>query len=163
MVEKLRKQLAFRNDNKAWVVAELKKLVLEWEQWQEHCAQIEDHPYNKSTHSEIWADGAENLNRHEILRAKTLTFLDNNLAGHNFMNSNECDEPFERTDLRLNLRVPHRVLDLRILEASIEYAHVPDSFWRSQGKLLVEKLADKAPEKAAEIAAGFLRNPTGIE
>ena len=51
--------------------------------------------------------------------------------------------------------------NLRILRASLEYARVPESFWREKGKELVEKLIDKGSEAATDIAASYLKNPTG--
>ena len=156
---KKREPLAFKNPNRAWVMAELKKLYKEWEEWAEYVPTIEDHPYDRNTHSEIFADGVENLDKNDILREKTLTFLDNNIQGHNFMLSNEYEEPFERNDLRLAIRVPHRIKDLKVLLACLEYALVPDGFWKEQGISLLEKIKDKAPETALKIAESYLRNP----
>jgi hypothetical protein len=45
------------------------------------------------------------------------------------------------------------------LSACVEYARVPDGFWKSRGKQLVEAVAKVGPEKAAEIAASYLKNP----
>ncbi len=157
---KKRDPLAFKNPNRAWVMAELAKLYKEWEKWAEYVPTIEDHPYDRNTHSEIFADGVENLDKHDILREKTLTFLDNNIQGHNYMLANEYEEPFERNDLRLSLRVPHRIKDLKVLMASLEYALVPDGFWKEQGKSLLANLQDKAPDSALKIAESYLRNPT---
>ncbi|WP_167685700.1 hypothetical protein [Parasedimentitalea denitrificans] len=158
--EKKREMLAFKNSNRAWVMAELKKLFDEWEAWAKFVQTIEDHPFDRNTQSEIFADGVENLDKHDILRTKTLTFLDNNIQGHNFMRSNEYEEPFERTDLRLILRVPHRIKDLKVLLASLEYALVPDGFWKERGKSLLNSIEDKAPDSALRIVESYLRNPT---
>lgn len=126
--KKTREALALKNSNRAWVMDQLGKLFKEWEAWEEYVQTIEDHPYDRNTQSEIFADGVENIDKHDILRTKTLIFLDNNIQGHNFMLSNEYEEPFERNDIRLRLRVPHRIKDLRVLMASLEYALVPDGF-----------------------------------
>lgn len=151
--------LAFKNPNRAWVVSELKKLIKEWEAWAEFVQTIEDHPYDKNTQAECFADGVENIERHEVLRTKTLTFLDNNIQGHNFMLSNEYEQPFENNLARLQVKVPHRRKELRILIASLEYASVPDGFWKERGKALVEQLQNKGTDAAVDIAASYLRNP----
>ena len=88
---------------------------------------------------------------------------EDSIQGHNFMLSNEYEEPFERNDLRLRVKVPHRIRELKILMASLEYALVPDGFWMERGKILVETITGKAPEKAVEIAASWLRNPLRTE
>ncbi len=159
---KKREALAFKNPNRAWVVAELEKLYREWEAWGEFVKTIKDHPYDRNTHAECYADGVENLDKHDILREKTLTFLDNNIQGHNFMLPNEYEVPFEDRLGRLQARVPHRIKELRVLRASLEYALVPDGFWKEQGKTLVATVKDLPPEAAADIAASYLRNPTSI-
>ena len=152
-------RLEITNANAAWVTAELQKLYAEWIEWNKFAERIEDHPYDKSSQADCFADGRDNLQKHEILRTKTLTFLDNNLRGHNFMLSNEYDRPFENNLLRLRDRVPHRVHELNILIASLQYAIVPDGFWKEQGKKMVEQLAMTGPEKAIDVAASWLRNP----
>jgi hypothetical protein len=158
--EKLEKQaLAFKNPNKAWVTAELEKLHREWLAWGNHVATIEDHPYNKNTQAECYADGVENMQRHDRLREKTLVFLDNNIQGHNFMQSQSEGRPFENNVARLRSKVPHRIHELEILRDCLQYALVPEGFWKEQGKKLVKRIADVAPEKAADIAASYLRNP----
>jgi len=159
-LERQRVPLAFKNANTAWVSTELEKLYEEWVAWLAFVQTIEDHPYDKNTHSEVFADGVENLNRHQVLAMKTLTFLDNNVQGHDFMRVQSEGKPFERTDLRLAKRVPHRIQELEVLRASLQYALVPDGFWKEKGKLLVDTLARVGPEKAAELATKLLRNPT---
>lgn len=156
---KIREPLAFKNPNRAWVMTELEKLYKEWKVWSAFVTTIEDHPYDHRTHAECFADGVENIDKHDILRTKTLVFLDNNIQGHDFMSSNEYEEPFEDNMGRLRAKVPHRVKELDILIASLEYATVPDGFWTEQGKSLLEKIRDKAPDTALEIAASYLKNP----
>lgn len=157
--KKARELLAFKNANRAWVMAELEKLCAEWEEWAAFVETIEDYPYDEQTQSEVFADGVENMDKHDILRTRTLTFLDNNIQGHNFMNANEYDVPEESVTLRLMHRVPHRLKELKILVASLEYALVPDGFWTKQSKSLLEKIKDKAPEVALRIVESCLRNP----
>lgn len=152
-------RLEILNPNSAWVVAELEKLRAEWVSWKEAVDQIEDHPYDRNTHAECFADGEENLRKHEILRTKTLTFLDNNIRGHNFMFSNEYERPYEDNLGRLKGRVAYRLHELDILAACLQYALVPDGFWKEQGKKMIEQLARTAPEKAVDAAASWLRNP----
>jgi len=160
---KMREPLAFKNPNRSWVVAELRKLYGEWKSWSLKVGEIEDHPYNKNTEAECFADGRENMHTHRILQTRTLTFLDNNIQGHDFMLSNQYEEPYEDIMGRLKSKVPYRVQELEVLMASLEYALVPDSFWKEQGKKMVENLATVAPEKAADTAASWLRNPLSFK
>ena len=158
-MEKQNANLAIMNPNKVWVVQELDKLINEWEKWQKEVAQIKDYPYDSQTKTDVFADGEENMQKHEILQAKTLAFLNNNIKGHGFIigfDGKHCD----RTDLRLKHRVKHRLQQLKILQASLQYAQVPDSFWKKKGKELIDKIAGVAPEVAAKIATGMLKNPT---
>ena len=74
--------LEFTNPNRGWVVGELDKLWAEWLTWEKTVATIVDQPYDRNTHSSVFADGEENIETHAILQNKTLTFLENNLAGH---------------------------------------------------------------------------------
>jgi hypothetical protein len=115
------RQLAFINPNRVWVVAELDKLHEEWVAWAKIVDAIIDHPYNPRTQSEVFADGEANMRQHDVLQAKTLTFLNNNIQGHGFIDGfdgNGCD----RTDLRLEHRVKHRLHRLELLRASLQYA-----------------------------------------
>jgi len=102
--------------------------------------QIQDHPYDPNIQLDVFADGEENMQKHEVLQAKTLTFLNNNISGHGFIkgfDGSGCD----RTDLRLKVRVKHRFHELRILQSCLKYAEVPDSLWKKKGKELVEKIS----------------------
>lgn len=154
-------RLEILNPNKAWVSKELKKLLEEWEEWSKQVQGIKDHHYDRNTQAECFADGVENMDAHDVLRSKTLTFLDNNIRGHNFMKANEYEVPYENRLSRLRVKVPHRVKELKILQASLEYAMVPEGFWKEQAKTLIEKLADQAPESALKIAESYLKNPIG--
>lgn len=152
--------LAFLNPNRAWVLRELDKLFEEWVAWEAKVADIVDQPYDRNTQLDVYADGENMMERHEILQTKTLTFLNNNISGHGFIQGFDgrgCDRP----DLRLRYRVKHRLRNLRILRASLEYARVPESFWREKGKELVDKVIDKGSEAATDIAASYLKNPAG--
>lgn len=153
--------LEFINPNKALIFRELEKLFAEWEIWQKEILKIVDQPYDANRQSEVFADGEENMYFHEILQAKTLTFLNNNIKGHGFIKGFDgrgCD----RTDLRLKIRVKHRIQQLRILLASLQYAKVPESFWKEKSKELVQSIVNKGTDAAIEIATQYLKNPTEI-
>jgi len=150
------------NPNKGWVVIELDRLLSEWESWAEQVGRIVDQPYDLNTQLDVFADGEDMMHKHEILQAKTLTFLNNNIKGHGFIkgfDGRHCD----RTDVRLRHRVKHRIQQLRILHACLEYARVPESFWKQKGKQLIQNIVNKGTDAAIEIAAKYLKNPTGIE
>lgn len=122
-MEKQVEKLEIINPKKNWVIAELKNLINEWGEWQKEVSEIKKHSYNRNTHTEVYADGEENMEKHLILQAKTLTFLNNNIKGHGFIkgfDGNHCD----RTDLRLKYRVAHRLNELKALKESLKYAEV---------------------------------------
>jgi hypothetical protein len=151
-------KLTVSNPRTDWVASELKSLILEWEEWQKEINTIKDHPYDRNTQTEVYADGEENMEKHSILQRKTYTFLENNLTGHWFVGGpsiNKCD----RTDLRLKIRAKHRLQELREITASLPYAHLTESYWKQKGKEMIDKIADKSPEVALDIVAGYLRNP----
>jgi hypothetical protein len=146
------------NPNKNWVIKELDALIVEWEEWQSEVDQIEDHPYDRNTQNEVYADGEENMEKHDILQAKTLTFLNNNIKGHGFIkgfDGQECD----RTYLRLNIRVKQRLRQLRILQASIKYALVPEAYLIRKAKELTDKIIASGTETGTKILLEYLKNP----
>ncbi len=151
-----RESLALTNPNKSWVIKELDSLISEWRAWQKTVEAIKDHPYDRQTQSEVSADGEANLKKHRILQEKTLVFLDNNIAGHGFIRGRDGTST-DRDDLRLRIRVKHRVDDLDELWACLNYAMVPDGYWKSKAKEMVDKMAGKAPEAALDIAASYIR------
>jgi hypothetical protein len=151
-----RETLAFTNPNKAWVIKELHQLIAEWRSWQKDVEEIKDHPYNHQTHSEIYADGEENIKRHRILQEKTLVFLENNISGHGFIRGRDGTK-IDRDDLRLAIRVKHRIDDLDELSACLSYAKVPDGYWRTKAAELVSKIAGKAPDVAIDLATKYLQ------
>lgn len=146
------------NPNRAWVVSEFEKLYAEWVSWQAEAAQIVDQPYDRNTRSEVFADGEDNMRKHDVLQAKTLTFLNNNIKGHGFIDGFDGTH-IDRTDLRLRIRVKHRMHQLDMLRASLEYAKVPEAFWKQKGKELVEILLKKSGDAAVDVAASYLKNP----
>jgi len=147
--------------NKAWVVKEFDKLLDEWRAWNKSVKSLGDSPdYNPQTCSESIRDGWDNIHKHEILREKTLVFLRNYFIGSGFIFQQWPSHPHENVTSRLRDKVPNWLHRLEILEASIGYARVPEGFWKEKGKELATAIA-KAPEKAAEVAATYLRNPMG--
>ncbi len=113
--------LVLTNPDREWILSELEQLYSEWQEWADKVSQIEDHPFDAQFQTEVWADGEENMQAHARLQAKTLTFLDNNIQGHGFIDGFDgkgCD----RTDLRLAHRVKHRLQRLEILRDSLKYA-----------------------------------------
>lgn len=151
-------KLNMTNPNRSWVAKELEKLIAEWEEWRVEVAAIQDYPYNQQTQLDVFADGEENINKHGILQAKTLIFLNNNVEGHGFitgLDGRGCD----RIDLRLSFRVKHRLQELRVLQASLQYATVPDSFWKIKGKELVDRIFSLPRDVAAQVAGDWLKNP----
>ncbi len=160
MEEQIEK-LAFINPDTGRVMNQLNKLLLEWKNWKVEVHQIKDHPFDRNVASEVMADGIENMNYHDILQTKTLTFLNNNIIGHGFikgMDGKQCD----RNDLRLKVRVDHRIHNLAILIASLEYANVPDAFWKIKSKELLNKVIDKSSDETINMVAGYLKNPISI-
>ena len=59
--------------------------------------------------------------RHDVLQARTLTFLNNNIKGHGFIFGFRGGH-VDRRDLRLKIRVKHRLRDLEVLSACLEWA-----------------------------------------
>lgn len=150
------------NPNRAWVVSEFEKLYAEWVSWQAEVAQIVDQPYDRNTRSEVFDDGEDNMRKHDVLQAKTLTFLNNNIKGHGFIDGFDGTH-IDRTDLRLRIRVKHRMHQLDMLRASLEYAKVPEAFWKQKGKELVEILLKKSGDAAVDVAASYLKNPMAVD
>ena len=156
---------AFSNPNKAVVVDQFDKLRAEWEAWHEHARKLPDGPdspdFDPQKTAESLKDGRENLEKHERLREKTLVFMGNNFVGYGYLFENWPSHPHEDVTARLVSRVPGWLKRLDTLADSIEYARVPDAYWTEKGKQLVDKLVGEGPEKAAEIAASWLKNPFG--
>lgn len=106
------------NANPTSVIKRLAKIIKEWEQWSEEVDKIIDQPYDRNTQLDVFADGEDMMQKHEVLQIKTLTFLNKNIRSHGFImgfDDSHCD----RTDLRLKHRVKHRLQELRILKACL--------------------------------------------
>ena len=148
--------------NTAWVVKTFDALLEEWRAWNSIVQLLGDSPdFDPQTCTVALKDGRDNLNKHEILREKTLVFLRNHFSGAEFIFENWPSHPHEDNTSRLRDRVPNWIHRLQILEASIGFARVTDGFWKEKGKELVSTLARTAPEKAVDVAASFLKNPLG--
>lgn len=156
--EPKRLTLALTNPNKKWVVKELDALIEEWRMWEEEVRKIPVPPRNRldPRPDDILADGKENIQLHNVLQEKTLVFLDNNMVGHGFIYGRDGTK-IDRTDLRLDIRVKHRINDLEMLRACIQYAKVPEAYWRAKAKEMLELVTGKAPEIATDIAAKYLQ------
>ena len=159
--EPKRETLALINPNKKWVVKELDGLIEEWHAWKKEVGKIPVEPrdHNDPRPDNVLADGEENIQRHHVLQEKTLAFSDNNVEGHGFIYGRDGTK-IERTDLRLDIRVKHRVNDLEVLRACVQYAKVPEAYWKATAKEMLEKVAGKAPELATDIAAKYLQGIT---
>ena len=152
--------LSISNPNKAWVCSELDKLIHEWKVWDEYCQNLGDSPdYNPQTCSEAIKDGFANRKKHEVLREKTLVFMRNHFNGAEFILENWKSHPHESNTSRLKHVVPNWVHRLEILKASMEYVIVPEGYWKSKGKELIDTLSKTSAEKAVDIAASYLKNP----
>jgi hypothetical protein len=146
--------------NANWILAELERLYEEWTRWESEVAVIEDFEYDRNVCTEVFADGEENMRRHEMLQAKTLTFLNNNCKGHGFIGGFDGTH-VDRNDLRLKFRVAHRIRELDLLLVSIQYAKRPESYWQGLAEALVREIAGKSHVEAVEIATRYLRmSPT---
>jgi hypothetical protein len=44
-----------------------------------------------------------------------------------------------------------------VLRACIQYAKVPEAYWKATAKEMLEKVAGKGPELATDIAAKYLQ------
>jgi hypothetical protein len=95
-----------------------------------------------------------------VLRDKTLVFIGNHFSGYGFLFENWPTFPHENNIGRLANVVPDWIRRLKTLSECIEYARVTDGFWKEKGKFLADAII-KVPDKAAELAAAYLKNPMG--
>jgi hypothetical protein len=157
----VREILTITNPNKGWVVNKLDELGREWEAWLETVRHLPDSPdYNPQTCTEAIKDGFANRELHGVLRDKTLVFIGNHFSGYAFLFANWSPFPHENSIGRLRDIVPDWIRRLKTLSECIEYARVTDGFWKEKGKQLTDAII-KAPDRAAEIAATYLKNPMG--
>src|SRR5262249_28481233 len=78
-------------------------------------------------------DGFATRQPHEILRQKTLVFIGNNFSGYSFLFEYSPTHPHEN-NIALAKIVPGWIQRLNAQLACIEYALVPDGFWKRTGK-----------------------------
>ncbi|WP_395018429.1 hypothetical protein [Dongia sp.] len=148
--ERRPRKITLSNPDRDWVVSELDKLIEEWREWQSVVAQIHDQPFDCNIESNVYADGAGNMKRHTILQEKTLTFLDQNIEGHNFIFGFDNDH-IDRTDLRLKWRVEHRLEELDVLKACIVNASLSKQVEWVRAAEAVEMLAPIMAEFSAHL------------
>lgn len=158
---KPREVLAITNPNKPLVVRELDQLRKEWAAWLQLATGFGDSPeFDPNTCSEAIKDGRDNLRKHDVLREKTLVFIGNNFSGYGFLFANWSTHPHDANGIRIARKAPGWVHRLETLAECIEYARVPDGYWTAKGRQLVDAVTKAAPEKAIEIAASYLKNPS---
>jgi hypothetical protein len=152
--------LSILNPNKVWVCNEIDKLISEWKDWNQYCQNLGESPdYNPQTCTEAIKDGFENRRKHEVLREKTLVFMRNHLNGSEFVLENWKSHPHEDNCSRLMKIVPNWIHRLEILKASMDYVLVPEGFWKTKGKELIDTLSKTSAEKAVDVVASYLKNP----
>jgi hypothetical protein len=158
-----REIFAVTSPNTGLVVDQLDRLLADWRAWLEVAKTLADGPdspdYSPNTCTDAVKDGFDNRRKHEVLREKTLVFIGNNFSGYGFLFANWPTPPHESNTVRLIRIIPSWINRLETLSTCIEYARVTDGFWKSKGKELVGKVIAATPEKAAEIAASYLKNP----
>jgi hypothetical protein len=149
-----RQTLSFIKPDTARIVKQLDDLIGEWRAWEKEVDKLPEHHFNPlyPIHFNVLEDGEENLKSHRILQEKTLVFLENNIVGHGFICGRDGSK-IDRTDLPLKIRVKHRIDDLDELRACLQYANVPETYWKAKAKEMLAKTVGKAPDIATDIAA----------
>jgi len=156
--DRRRETLSFIKPDTARVFKQLDDLLGEWRAWQKDVDKLPEHPDNRLDPKpfNILADGEDNIKKHRILQERTLVFLENNIAGHGFICGRDGSK-IDRIDLPLKIRVKHRMDDLDELRACLQYANVPETYWKAKAKEMLAKTVGKAPDIAIEIAAKYLQ------
>lgn len=137
------------NPNRTWVVSEFEKLYSQWQSWKQEVDAIVDQPYDRNTHSDVFADGKDMMLKHDVLQAKTLTFLNNNVRGHGFIRGFD-GQHLDRTDLRLKIRVEHRMHDLEMLRETLIAGYA-----RSGKEETARSATHSSPEESSNVVAKF--------
>jgi len=155
--------VAMTNPNRAWVSSELDKLISEWTDWAEFAIELAAQPdspdFDPKTCSEAIKDGMANIQKHKVLREKTLVFLRNHFSGTEFVLEGSYDHPFESVTCRLSSKAPMWLSRLEVLKASLDYVKMPDGYWQGQGKKFLETLSQASAEGAIDVATSWLKNP----
>jgi hypothetical protein len=147
--------LAFKTPHKSRVIKELDAFIQEWRAWQRKIDdEIGGDPINPldPKPGRVYLDGEENLKRHHILQERTLAFLNKNIQGHGFIYGRDGTK-IDRTDLRLNIRVKHRINDLDEIRARIDYAEIP----AGRMKKGLAKVGGIVPDVIANVITKLLR------
>jgi hypothetical protein len=151
---------AITNPNKTWVSQEIDKLLKEWNAWNEICQNLGDSAdFVQGSSSEAIKDGFANIQKHEILREKTLVFMRNHFSGADFVLSSWSSHPHEDVTSRLRRKVPVWIHRLETVKSSMDYVLVPDGFWTERGKEFLTSLSKSTSEGAIEVAKSYLKNP----
>ncbi len=146
--------LVFKTPRKSRAIKELDAIIAEWRAWQKDVDKLGADPINPfdPRPGKPWLDGEDNIKRHNILQLKTLEFLDKNIVGHGFIYGRDGNH-IDRDDLRLNIRVKHRLNDLDELRARIEYAEVPAGWIRKSAA----KIGRIVPDVISNVIAKLLQ------
>jgi hypothetical protein len=147
--------LIFKTPRKSRVIKELDAIIEEWRAWKKEVDKLGADPIDPfdPKPGRIWLDGEENIKKHNILQLKTQAFLDKNLVGHGFIYGRDGMH-IDRDDLRLNIRVKHRLNDLDELRARIEYAEVPAGWIKKS----VAKIGRIVPDVISNVIAKLLQS-----
>src|SRR5262245_26081729 len=116
--------VAFKSPRKKKILNELDAFIAEWRCWEKEVKQIAGYVHDLIIQSGVYTDGDGNLKRHNLLQERTLAFLNKHIVGHGFIYG-QHGENVDHTDLRLEVRVKHRINDLEVLRVRLEYADVP--------------------------------------
>lgn len=154
----MQSQIVFclKTSNRRRVIKELDRFIHEWREWEAEVANLGSDPVDHfdPRPGRPYLDGEANIKRHNILQAKTLALLDENVEGHGFICGRD-GQHIDRTDLRLNIRVKHRLTDLDELRARIEYAEVPPGIIRRTGTKIGTLIPDMISDTIAKAIKGF--------
>ena len=145
-----------KTPHKRRVIKELDSFIENWRAWQKEVAKLGADPENSFNPSpgRPQLDGEENIKKHNILQEKTLVFLDENVEGHGFIYGRDRKH-IDRTDLRLNIRVKHRLNNLDELRARIEYAEVPSGWIKKSAAKIGRIVPDVISNAIAKIIQGW--------
>jgi hypothetical protein len=150
--------LAFKSPNKNAVIKELDSFIGKWRAWEKEVDKLGSDPIDPfdPRPGRVHLDGEENRKKHTILQERTLAFLDKNLVGHHFI-SGKYGDGVDSVNLRLNIRVKHRLIDLDELRARIDYAEVPPGSFKKTAL----KIAGKSPDFISNLIVKLVQSGSG--
>jgi hypothetical protein len=151
----MEQRFAFKTTHKRHVIKELSKFIEEWRAWQKEVDKLGSDPIDHfdPKPGRIHLDGEDNIKKHHLLQERTLAFLEKNVEGHGFIYGRD-GENIDRTDLRLNIRVKHRINDLDELRARIEYAEVPPGLSKRSAAKIGGIVPDVISNAIAKLLSG---------